>query len=79
MQEKRIRNLIKHYGHPSQKALKDTNQPQGTSNAVAWIHNFMKARKAKKNKWAGLLETHYPELFCGNLFRPILFCYLQTN
>lgn len=55
MQEKKIRKPIKHLQCPSQKALKDTKQPQGKNNVIAWICNFMKARKPKKNKLAGLL------------------------
>lgn len=80
MQEKQIRNTIEHYQCPSQKALKDTKQPQGKSDVIAWICNFMKARKPKKNKWVALLlETHRLEVFCRNLFTSTLLCYLWTN
>lgn len=77
MQEKQIRNPRDYFQCPSQKAVEDIKQPQGKSHVVACICNFMKVRKPKKNKLAGLLlETHCLEVFCGNLFRSTLLCYL---
>lgn len=66
MQEKQIRNPIKHYQYFTEKLLK--TQSSHRVRVMSLLGYVRKARKSKKKKLAGLLlETHCLEVFCGNL------------